>query len=271
MSIVVAIAVSNEIPWSTIKVGQQETWIKRIKNDELIISYLSKKSPKLISTFEYFIEKNRFSIKYGKYISKLNQFLGLFVSRKIPKYTYLKNLNELHVNSWSTHHLFGRRNLALFDWFINSTSADFLFQTNVSSYVHIERLQDLIVNLNSKKNIYAGVIINPHELNFPIVSGAGKLLSRSLVLEILMNKNLLKFNNLEDVTLAELINTLNVKAIDLPRLDLPNLIAVNEVPAEDLAKHFHFRCKSNETPRKDVEIMKSLDSRLFKKIDKTDI
>lgn len=266
------IAISHALikPWDEIKIAQEQTWITNRTIDSQVIFYLSKPSPVLLRKYDIFVEKYRFSKKYGRFISRLNQLTGNLISHKIPNYMYIEAKEELIVDSWSTYQLFGRRNLALFDWFINSTDGDFLFQTNTSSYLRIENLQEIVKKYCANDLVYAGAIINPDYTFFPIVSGAGKLLSRKLVLEILKNKDLLKFN-LEDVALAELVSKLGVNAIELRRLDLPNLHSIKKYSNQELGEHFHFRCKSDSNPRIDGQIMRELHLRLSDKSDKSDI
>lgn len=254
-------------PWDEIKIAQEKTWITNRTNDCQVIFYLAKPSPLLLKKYDNFVEKFRFSKKYGKFISRLNILTNNLISHKIPNYIFIEAKQELIADSWSTYQSFGRRNLALFDWFINSTDGDFLFQTNVSSYIRVEYLQEILKKYDANDLLYAGAIINPVYTTFPIVSGAGKLLSRKLILEILKNKNLLKFN-LEDVALAELISRLGVNAIELQRLDLPNLSTIKKYSNQELGEHFHFRCKSDSNPRIDGQIMRELHLRLSDKSDK---
>lgn len=265
--IVIAISHSEVKPWDQIKIAQEKTWVAESETNSQVIFYVSKPAPLIFQKYDMLIEKYRFSKKYGRFIGKLNTIVGNFISHKIPNYLYLDDRNELIVNSWSTYQLFGRRNLALFDWFIKETDAEFLFQTNVSSYIKVQNLQNILKKFSAKNSVYAGVIINPHDVNFSIVSGAGKLLSRKLVSEILINKEMLKFDNLEDVALAELIGNLGVKAVDLPRLDLPNLPIIDLYSNEELGRYFHFRCKSESRPRIDGQIMQALHDRLSGKRD----
>jgi hypothetical protein len=265
--IVIAISHADEKPWSEIKIAQETTWITNHTIDSQVIFYLSKPAPLILRKYDKCVEKYRFSKKYGRFISKLNYLSGKLISHKIPMYWFTKKNHELIVNSWSTYQLQGRRSLALFDWFINFTQADFLLQTNSSSYFKIDNLMNQLEKFDGIGLVYAGAIINPHDSNFPIVSGAGKLLSRELVLEILKNSKMLKFDNLEDVALAELISNLGVKPFDLGRLDLPNLATIEKHSNEELRSHFHFRCKSDSNPRVDSQIMQELHSRLSGKSD----
>lgn len=266
--LVVAVSHALVKPWDEIKIAQEKTWITNHTSYSQVIFYLSKPSPLLLKKYDNFVEKYRFSKKYGRFISRLNQSTGNFISHRIPDYMFIKARQELVVDSWSTYQLFGRRNLALFDWFVNYTDSDFLFQTTVSSYIQIQNLIEQVKNFDPRSLVYAGAIINPHDPGYKIVSGAGKLLSRELVVKILKNKDFLNFNNLEDVALAELVSEIGARAVDLQRVDLPNMAALEKFSTKELQNHFHFRCKSDSTPRIDSEIMQELHVRLTDKTDK---
>ena len=267
---IIAISQQNTPPWSTIRIGQEKTWISRSISNCSIIHFSSKKPILIVKLINWFMEKYRYSEKFGKLVSLISIFVNKIVSRKIPKYIFNNTVNELYVDSYSTYFSFGRRTLSLFDWFINSTDAEFLFMTNTSSFINIQNFMKLVDQYDSSQLIYLGAIINPNSNSFPIVSGAGKLLSRPLVLKILQNRELLQFNNVEDICLAELIFKLNVKAEALPRLDIPSIEHLEKLPNGILLQHFHFRCKSEKLPRNDAQIMEMLDARIFLDSNKTD-
>jgi hypothetical protein len=269
-SVVIAISHAEVHPWIEIKETQEKTWIKNSPNNVNVIFYLSKPAPFVIKHIDFLIEKYRFSTKYGKIVTFINKTSAKFISHKIPKYVFNENTNSLVVDSWSTYQLFGRRNLALFDWFLRTTNADYLYQTNVSSYISVNKFIEMLNEFDKKDLIYAGSIINPDRSPFPIVSGSGKLLSRNLVVEIMKNPKLLKFDNLEDVGLAESVSKIGVEAFALPRLDLPNLNKLRSCSKSELASHFQFRCKSDSIPRIDVQIMEELHTRLFDNTYKSD-
>jgi hypothetical protein len=260
--IVIAISQSDISPWREIRKTQQDTWIKNFDNDAVIIHYLSKNPSLILKIVDSFIENYRFSKKLGKIISVLNRLIAIFISSKIPKYIFDKNKNELLVDSNSTYFLFGRRNLALYEWFVENTNSKFLFQTNTSSYINVAKLKSITKKLDDRSLIFAGMIINPNSQSFKIVSGAGRLLSRDLVIEILKHRNHLEFNNLEDICVSELISKMPVRIIPLERYDLLTINKLNHLPDEVLSKYFHFRCKSQGIPRTDSNIMFALHQRL---------
>jgi hypothetical protein len=266
----IAISHSEVDPWIKIKIDQEQTWIKSLSDDAEVIFYLSQHPPFFVKKFDFYIEKYRYSKRLGRLVSIFNKLSGEFVSHKIPEYNMHENSKSLIVNSWSTYQLFGRRNLALFDWFLKNTNARYLYQTNISSYINTNKLIENLNSFNEKDLVYAGSIINADRSPFPIVSGSGKLLSRNLIVEIIKNSKQLKFNNVEDVALAELVHKIGVEAVDLPRLDLPNLSTLQNCSDFDLDSNFQFRCKSDSTPRNDGQIMKELHRRLYDKTNKSD-
>ena len=138
-SIVFAIRHAELHPWIEIKEIQEKTWIRKSSNNAKVIFYLSKPPPFVVKQIDFLIEKYRFSSKFGRVVTFINKISARFISHKTPKYIFEDDTNYLVVNSWSTYQLFGRRNLALFDWFIKHTNADYLYQTNVSSYVNINK------------------------------------------------------------------------------------------------------------------------------------
>jgi hypothetical protein len=69
---------------------------------------------------------------------------------------------------------------------------------------------------------------------------------------------------LEDVSHGRLMESLGVRAQALPRVDLPTLESVAALPESVIQSQFHFRCKSTDWPRKDVEIMRLLHERVTK-------
>lgn len=270
ISVVIAVSHSEVHPWIEIKEAQEKTWIKNLPNNMEVIFYLSKPAPFIIKKIDFLIERFRFNSKFGRLVSVINKMSAKFISHKIPTYIYSQSTRSLIVDSWSTYQLFGRRNLALFEWFLKNTNANFLYQTNVSSYINVNKFTEKLSEFDKVDFIYAGSIINPDKSPFSIVSGSGKLLSRNLIVEIMKNPRILKFDNLEDVALAESINRLGVEAIDLPRLDIPNLSKLRSCSDRELASHFQYRCKSDAFPRIDVQIMQELHARLFDNVSKSD-
>ena len=60
------------------------------------------------------------------------------------------------------------------------------------------------------------------------------------------------------------MKSLGVPALALSRVDLPTPESVAALPESVIQSQFHFRCKSTDSPRKDVEIMRLLHVRVTK-------
>jgi hypothetical protein len=261
-TVLIAITQGNTEPWKTIwKEGQEKTWMSENVYGSSVIHFQSINSPYLIKKFDEIHEKNRYRKILGLWQGRLDKIWTKFISKKIPKYSFNNTNQILTVNSWSTYYLQGRRNIALYDWFLKYTNKDFLFVTNTSSYINQEQLLKLVQKFNPNNTIYAGYLL-PEDENEQFVSGAGKLLSRKSVEAIQNNWHKHTHETLEDVCLGIFMKAMRIPAIPLSRVTLPTPESAVALPESILKTEFHYRCKSNQIPRRDVEIMRILHERI---------
>lgn len=263
-TLLIAVGQANTEPWTSIwKEGQEKTWINTRSESNPVIHVQSKSAPYFISKLDDFHEKNRYRKRLGLWQGRVDKIVTRFIPKRIPKYVFNVNSQLLLVNSWSTYFLLGRREVALYDWFLKFTDKDFLFATNTSSYIYQSRLLDVIQEFNPNDAIYAGYLL-PEGEEHQFVSGAGKLLSRKSVELFVKNWHKYSHEGLEDVSHGRLMESLGVPALALPRVDLPTPESVAALPEALIKSQFHFRCKSTDWPRKDVEIMRLLHERVTK-------
>lgn len=261
-SVLIAIGQANIEPWTKIwKEGQEKTWIKVKVDGSRVVHYQSKNAPFLIRKFDDFHEKIRYRRILGLWQGRFDKITTKFISKKIPKYCYNLDSQILTVNSWSTYFFYGQRNIALYDWFLKNTNDDFLFMTNTSSYINQTKLLQIVQNFDPAETVYAGYLL-PEDSKEQFVSGAGKLLSRKSVEIISSNWNKHTQYTLEDVSLGLFMKLMGIIATPLPRVSLPTPEAAKTLPDSILETEFHFRCKSNQIPRRDVEIMRILHERI---------
>jgi len=261
-TVLIAISHGNTEPWTTIwKEGQEKTWIQDNVHGSKIVHVQSKDAPYLIKKFDEIHEGNRYRKVIGMWQGRFDKIFTLFISKKIPKYLFDGNNCTLIVNSWSTYYLQGRRNIALYDWFLKNTNDDFLFVTTTSSYINQVQLLKIVQEFNPSDEIYAGYLL-PEGSEEQFVSGAGKLLSRKSVEVIKNNWNKHTHETLEDVCLGLFMRDKGITATPLSRISLPTPESAKALPESTLQTEFHFRCKSDQIPRRDVEIMRILHLRL---------
>lgn len=261
-SVLIAVEQANTEPWLSIwKNGQEKTWIRDNVTGSRVIHFTSKNAPYLVKKFDEIHENIRYRKTLGLWQGRLDKISTKFISRKIPKYLFSSDSNILSVNSWSTYYFFGQRNIALYDWFLQNTSEDFLFVTNTSSYINQRNLIDIVQIFDPTDTVYAGYLL-PENSKEQFVSGAGRLLSRKSVELIKLNWSKHTHETLEDVCLGIFMKLMGITAIPLPRVSLPTPESVALLPNSVVCTEFHFRCKSQDIPRKDVEIMELLHERI---------
>ena len=263
-TLLIAIGQANTEPWTSIwKEGQEKTWIKYHNNGIPVVHVQSINAPSFVQKLDALHEKNRYRKIIGVWQGRFDKIATKFISGKIPEYNFNANTKILIVNSWSTYFLLGQRVIALYDWFLKNTNKDFLFCTNTSSYINKKNLLSLVQKFDPTDAIYAGFLL-PEGAKQQFVSGAGRLLSRKSI-ELFVN-NWHKYTHLalEDVAQGRLMEILGISPIPLSRVSLPTPESVAALSDSVIQTEFHFRCKSQEVPRKDVEIMRLLHERVIK-------
>lgn len=133
-----------------------------------------------------------------------------------------------------------KKTIKMFEFALNNLDFDFMFRTNLSSYLDLNLLYLLIRNIDNI-NCYKGFIGNHQGIEF--ASGAGILLSKDIIQIIVDQQENLDNYLMDDVAFAKLLNLNNIRPTHLPRFDLSILHQV-------INSNFHFRVKSNDLSRK---------------------
>ena len=128
----------------------------------------------------------------------------------------------------------------------------YVFRTNLSSYVRLDKLKELVKGFNNK-SIYGGVIGNHNGIRF--ASGSGFFLSKDLMQLLVTNKTVLDYSHLDDVCFGKFLTSRGVVPTLMPRFDITSMEHLASIRKEDLAGHFHFRCKQEYDRTKDVVVM----------------
>lgn len=150
----------------------------------------------------------------------------------------------------------GIRTIEAFEYALNNFKFDYLFRTNISSYVNKKNLITWLNNKNRSK-FYSGVIGDFYGIKF--ASGSGFTLSRDLVEYLCHSKNKLNYNLIDDVCFGNFL-TSTVDIFPAPRLDFPTEQSVIDFDKSN----FHFRCKSFGDRTEDSKIMNLIHNKFYK-------
>lgn len=150
---------------------------------------------------------------------------------------------------------------------------DYIFRTNLSSFVNINNMLKYLENMPSEK-FYGGMCT----LNFSgehfnkfgegtFASGSGYFLSKDVVKLIIDNKEHWDHSIIDDVAIAGLLKRLGITPTLCNRLDITNTnnneFYYNGVNVtNDIENNYHFRCKTSGDRSGDIEIFEKLNKKL---------
>jgi hypothetical protein len=147
------------------------------------------------------------------------------------------------------HPIIIEKTIKMFEFALKNYNFEFMFRTNLSSYLDLNLLLKYIDKIESR-NCYMGYIGYHEQIVF--ASGAGILLSRDMV-DLLVNKqNMIDQNLIDDVAFAKLFYDLKINPKPLPRFTFPMCTNQDNQFFSQIkqSKHFHFRVKTNDSTRK---------------------
>lgn len=148
----------------------------------------------------------------------------------------------------------GYKTLNLFEYLINNYDFDYIFRTNSSSYINIEKLLNFITN-KPKENFYSGVIGNSKGTKF--ASGSGYFLSKDVVKIVIDNKHEWDHKLIDDVSLGKLLLSKGYNIYEGLRSDI---ILSKNLPID--LNHYHYRVKHPFNRKNDEKVMWLLHNKL---------
>lgn len=147
----------------------------------------------------------------------------------------------------------GYKTIRAFEKVLSSYEFDYVFRTNSSSYVNINKLLEYVSD-KPLESFYHGVIGYSEGNKF--ASGSGYFLSKDLVELVVKNKEQWPHSYIDDVAISLLLKKFNILPTLAPRLDITHLPLTDEIN-----NHYHFRCKTFGDRSGDIEIMRQLHHR----------
>lgn len=151
--------------------------------------------------------------------------------------------NNLFINASDDSLGMGHKTIKAMEWLLINSDFEFLFRTNTSSYFSEDRLSKFISeNFDKPKKVYAGLIGTTNDKDgnkILFASGSGFILSRDVVEAIVSNKSLWEHQYWDDVSLAIVMNKLNIPVSQGLRFDIKG----NPLKQQINMNHYHYRCR----------------------------
>jgi hypothetical protein len=142
----------------------------------------------------------------------------------------------------------GHKTLKMFDFVSKNFSFDYLYRTNSSSYIDLNRLYEFIIN-KPRTQFYSAVIGNYNGIKYG--SGSGYFLSKDLVDLVLKNKMMWNHEFIDDVSLGKFLTDKDVQIFQAERFD----VTPSNIHKIDI-DYYHYRVKQEDDRNKDVQMMK---------------
>ena len=147
--------------------------------------------------------------------------------------------DKIFTNTGERYHNCGHKTVKMFELVYNNFDFDYIFRTNLSSYVDITELKNFLQGM-PKNNFYCGSF--GEAAGIPFCSGSGYFLSRDLVEKVIINKSNWDHSLIDDVSLGLLLNNLGVERTLGRRYDFVSGLEI------DLS-NYHYRCKTDDPSR----------------------
>lgn len=251
--LVILVLTNQTKPWSDIlRLGAIPTWISHSRNNVDIYTYIGEKPAKFHLIRESITGRLRNS--KGRFIQKFidRLFKGIF-NLNLERQTIVGR--EIFQFQPEIHSTIGARTIAAFHAVLSDKDWNYLWRANVSNYVNVDALTELLHKLPQER-VAAGVLNCFGELQY--LSGAGYLLSRDVVEELLSRKELWNHAYFDDVALGFALRKMGIELTEIPRMRFTRHHEVHRLSSTTLEKMPSFRCNGLDDRREDILIMKAL-------------
>ena len=146
--------------------------------------------------------------------------------------------------------------------FLFNEGYDIVYKTTLSSVVQKDLLLNLLENVKPDIAFYAGSIV--YSGNRQFASGANVALNQTMFNLVTMNLKKWDFADYDDVALGKIAAQENVVISEISTMNIGSVQELNLLTESQLSRTVHYRCKSKDSPRNDVEIIDKLLKRLGK-------
>ena len=234
-------------PWRRIESeGQRTTWASTSLPDVPVLFYYA--STKRLAYWWFGV------VSRGLHRLGQHRLRSLFLRYTGPKYALDTQQagDRIYVNIPGTFSNIGAKTVGALRHVLRSHSSDYLFRTNISSYVFLPLLHQFVQSLPGT-GYYAGLLGQAPDMTF--VGGAGILLSRDMV-EFAAQDAGWDWDLMDDLAMARSMARAGAAPRPLPRIDVLSPDQVPLVPPDQWRTCFHVRCRSAGNRLQDIETMK---------------
>lgn len=260
--ILILVLAIDKDPWKKIEIeGQVPTWRTSSTRNVTILRYIGI-DPK--NSVWKFLDKLWIVNQKIRAVSR-GRLSFFSINFAVKKKIFFNEKIEISKDQIVTtvpdlYSLIGAKTLDAFAVSIQKFDYDYIYRTNVSSYIDIEGLQNFVID-KPRNNFYAGAIGNHQGVNF--ASGCGYFVSRDLISKVLNNQNLWDHNLIDDVSLGKILTKeFKIKIQEVNRIDLNSSVIDLDQITENSLNVFHYRCKAAK-PEITIQIMNFLHRVLY--------
>lgn len=246
-------------PFESIRKEFSPKLVREAQNNNIDVYFIKGKKP---STIGGLLEKISSSLRYSSYWPLQRMLDRVTLSPYNLRKTNITQIGE----NLLTSNREGLRTLGakVFAGLSHlGKNYQYVIKTTNSSIFNFPVLLSAISNLEKSSGypVYAGSIIN-FNTNKPFVSGANLLLNRQAIQLLEKDSRSWDHGELDDVAIGKIMRNNEIQITGLTTMNIQSLESLHEVSDSQLKAVQHFRCKSSEIPRNDLEILNALADRL---------
>lgn len=201
--------------------------------------------------FADFREKMRFT-KFAKIFELLDLIL-LFPKNLLPPKARISE-NTIEVSCIESLRTLGIKDLISIEK-LRTLGYNIIVKTTLSSVVNPKAFLELVRNVDQNSMFYGGPLVAYKTRTF--VSGSFVVINAKTADFLIKRRRCWNNGKLDDLAIFGLLDG-KVEQTAINSMSISNYDEIKSINEETLAKTVHFRCKSSELDRKDLQIMKEL-------------
>lgn len=258
LKVAILIADTRTSPFSEIKAAIHPQIWTELGFNEVDVFYTSGfQNGSLMRRFNLKMEKLRYS-KYSFFQRMLNLVMLTPVGLLLPKAKLLSE-HEIKVPIPEGLQFLGIKILSSLE-LLEKLGYGVVIRTTLSSILNRTHIAEILAKANPEVELYCGPIVKNGKEEF--ISGSGLILSAATIRVLIAKRMWWNHWVLDDVAVGRILKG-RTKLENITSLNLENLREIQDLSDETISSTAHFRCRSIESPRNDVELIRYLSIRIL--------